>query len=560
MREGKNMNNMDNVLFELNKMCVKVSHTGKTILENISLSLEKGRNICIMGESGSGKTTLVNHISDFKKDGLIIKNPSGEEPLKIDRAKVTVFSVCQDADFFLDPYKTLFYYVKRAFLTRNRNLHKGSRNIVDMGILLDFVIKIGLLKPLFEDNGKYTVEEIDRISKKGNDNEKRALWEILADTLKSKTKEKLSGGEKQKFFLLLGLIVNPDILIADEIFTDIDDISRQRISDQIFNKDFTVIFISHDIGLVEKLVDMKALSRVYYLNNGSLHRDTWANSANSKTPEWALKMIRSHNNLLRLITENTTTRKEIGDAQTYKIIKARKVFHDWRMLNFDCRDGHIHLKKGLNYAFIGENGAGKTTLFKILTKICEYDSGNKIFYFIDNELKDLSKVSRLDFVLKNQLVFQKTGNAVDDKKPIMEYLLNFFKKHQRENGCKRIRELTGTFFNPEKVETVISSRFYDLSVGEQRRIMLIQALLLVESDGILFIDEAMRGMDVFLKEILVNHIKKSNQQVFLITHDNVLVRALCDEYVLFEYERKSGKTFLSGPFKIDRLKESYRSV
>ena len=542
------MSEKEKELMQCRDLSVTIRRTGGAIVENISFCLERGKNLCIMGESGSGKTTVVNCVAgyDLYAKGLTVQNP-----VKINRQSTTVFSVCQDADFFLDPYKTLFYYIKRAFDVRDRR-NVGTRDKrLDTGLLLDYVCLLGLLKPLFEDNGKYTLETLKDLTSNRSGSLPKKIEKILINTLKSKTKQKLSGGEKQKFFLLLAFIVNPDILVADEIFTDIDDASRNRISNLIFKQDFTVIFISHNIRLVKKLMDQRALTRVYYLKDKTFVPAVWENTGNSTLPPWAEKMIRAHNNIQRLEKKHTT---EIDGTvnngmEIYNIASARKVFRDGRMVKFACRNGNIRLHPGINYAFAGENGAGKTTLFKILAKI--YDFKGDILYLHNRQLQKLKNVSRLDFVYKNQLVFQKTGNAVDDNKPVLEYLLSLFSTEQKTQAVEQIHDLFTQFFKAEKVDFILARRFHDLSVGEQRRVLLIQALLQVDHRSVLFIDEAMRGMDIFLKEKLVKYIRGRNLQVFLVTHDCDLVKAVCDRYVWFDYERESATTYLSGPWSMD---------
>ena len=139
-------------------LTVTINRTHQDILHQVSFELQKGKHICIMGESGSGKTTLVNCIADFD---LTAHGLRVDSPIQIDREKTNVFSVCQDADYFLDPYKTLYYYIKRAFFLRYRQEPRSGKKRMDIPLLLEYVRGFGLLKPLFEDNGSYSLENLE---------------------------------------------------------------------------------------------------------------------------------------------------------------------------------------------------------------------------------------------------------------------------------------------------------------------------------------------------------------------------------------------------------------
>lgn len=531
-------------------LTVTINRTSGRILRQVSFELEKGKHICIMGESGSGKTTLVNCIADFD---LTAHGLRVHSPIQINREKTKVFSVCQDADYFLDPYKTLYYYIKRAFTLRYREKTRSRKKLLDIPLLLEYVRCFGLLKPLFEDNRSYSLENLEHAAANWSNKPQKNIANILRHTLKSKTKQKLSGGEKQKFFLLLAFIVNPDILVADEIFTDIDEASRGRILSLIFKQQFTVVFISHSIGLVKKLMHQHVLAKVYYLRDKTFDPKVWQNAPGAVLPPWATKMIATYDRISHLqkhpSPHDPDSNQPGNGSEKFNIGSAHMTFRDGRKARFACRNGNIKLFHGINYAFVGENGAGKTTLFKILAKINHFKG--EIFYLHNNKLQKLEEVKRLDFVYNNRLVFQKTGNAVDDNQPVIQYLESIFTGQQREQAPELIQDMVRTFFEPAKTGYILKRRFHELSVGQQRRVLLIRALLQVNSDSILFIDEAMRGMDVFLKEKLIKYIKDRSIQVFLVTHDSDLVKALCDRYVRLQYEKNSGTTYLSGPWSME---------
>jgi ABC-type multidrug transport system ATPase subunit len=256
-------------------------------------------------------------------------------------------------------------------------------------------------------------------------------------------------------------------------------------------------------------------------------------------------MLKSYHNILaEKMTDPTSF--PVEDEMVFNIGDVTRNFGDDRRIIFKNHEENgrstLKIHKNINYALVGENGSGKTTLFKILTKLSPY---NGLITYWDGNPYELRDMPRYLCVNKNQLVFQKTGNAIIEDTPIQEYLLSFFNEREKQlHGIEpKITGLIEAFFPSEQKRQLIpNSLFRELSVGEQRRILLIRSLLLVDRDGILFIDEAMRGMDVFLKERLVHYLKKEQLQIFLISHDKDLVDALCHRKI--RLDSKNGKTMI----------------
>lgn len=513
------------------------------IINNINLDIKKGENICIMGESGSGKTTLAREIAGIRTKGLEIKNGV------ITHGTNSIFTVFQDVDLYLDPYQTLYYYIELAFKKRNLNNNKNKSHKspgIDNRLLVQTINEIGLLKPLLGDQDQgVDSQQINHALENNRHQKINEIAGLLVKGLKTKTKQRLSGGEKQKFFLLIAFIVEPDIIIADEIFTDVDSASVEKIVSLLFKKNLNVVFISHDIGMIKELMDKELLQKVFYLNHKQLHQDVWAYPPGNMggeefMPQWAKSMWKAYQNILA--EEVKSSRGKIQDSPVvFEFNNVTREFADHRKITFSRENTPLTIRKGINYALLGENGSGKTTLFKILTKVSGYKG--KITYW-DEKPRELHRVSRYNCTRKNQLVFQKTGNAIVEDIIIKDYLLSFFNKSEHQTYQQKIKDLIAQFFSKEKTGQIMNSSFQTLSVGEQRRILLIRSLLLVSSDGILFVDEAMRGMDVFLKERLIKYLKNEKLQVFLISHDKHLVNALCQEKIRLTYNKKTRKTMI----------------
>lgn len=532
-------------------LCTRAGETGgdrehPVIVENINLDIRKGENICIMGESGCGKTSLVREMAEipvsgvFRNRGNIYRDGGG------------IFTIFQDVDLYLDPYQSLYYYVKKALKKSDREpeMLKNSREIVQ------YIFEVGLVGTLLQgiDKKKNMNEREIEAALVINDQQKLTrAWELLKNGLKAKKREQLSGGEKQKFYLLLAFILQPGILIADEIFTDVDQFSVEAIVSLLFSRSgqSTILFISHDIAMVKELVDKGQLQKVYYLKDKTFHPEVWLagnqedegkiGNREPEMPGWALDMWNTYDEIEKAGGVIAASQDE--KPPVFHIGPVTVQFGNGRHISFIPEPNPVIIRKGVNIAWEGVNGSGKSTLFKILTKLIPYKNGS--IGYSSSKSRELKKYPRFQYAQQNQLVFQKTGNAIVEKTTVKNYLLSFLKKAGSHDEDKIIK-LIKTFFPAKEPGAILNRGFKQLSVGEQRRILLIRALLLVNPGGMLFIDEAMRGMDIFLKKQLISHLKERHGlQVMLISHDRQLVKALCQERFYLTIEREAELTRIS---------------
>jgi peptide/nickel transport system ATP-binding protein len=208
----------------------------KTLAVNqVDLALEEGEVITIVGESGSGKTTLAKMIL-----GLI--SPTGGEvffrgePRDIStyRKKLAYWKNIQA--IFQDPYSSFNIF-----------------NKIDT-VLLDCIRMRG--------NGN-----LPREKKREMMAEACSFVNLKFEELTNKYPFELSGGQMQRLMIARIFLLDPKILIADEITSMIDACSRATILDMLMElRDkigMTVVFITHDVGLAYYVSD-----KVYIMEHG----------------------------------------------------------------------------------------------------------------------------------------------------------------------------------------------------------------------------------------------------------------------------------------------------
>ncbi|WP_419725570.1 ATP-binding cassette domain-containing protein [Terrisporobacter petrolearius] len=201
----------------------------KVVLENFNLDIKKGEFLTIIGSSGCGKTTVLKLINGliYAEKGKVIVN--GNDILQTNQIQLrrNIGYVIQDIGLF--PHMTV------------------ERNI-------SYVLNLSKIK-----NKKIIKDKVDTIIK---------VVGMDYDILKRYPSE-LSGGQKQRVGIARALVSSPKILLMDEPFCSVDEITRRILQEAIIdiykNLGVTIIFITHDIKEALKLG-----TKVAVMNEGKI--------------------------------------------------------------------------------------------------------------------------------------------------------------------------------------------------------------------------------------------------------------------------------------------------
>ena len=193
----------------------------KTAVNNLSLSIEKGEFIGIMGHTGSGKSTLVQMLNGLMKptSGQVLLD--GEDiwanPKDIRKIRFKVGMVFQYPEYQLFEE------------TVAKDIAFGPTNIGKSGAELE---------------------------KAGND---AARFTGLKDELLEKSPFDLSGGEKRRAAIAGVIAMNPEVLVLDEPTAGLDPMGRDVLLSQIvqYHKERknTVILVSHSMEDIARVAD-----------------------------------------------------------------------------------------------------------------------------------------------------------------------------------------------------------------------------------------------------------------------------------------------------------------
>jgi len=212
---------------------VSFSYDEVTILKNISLTIEKGKTIALVGSSGAGKSTLADLIPRF--------HDVSEGELLIDGVNIKEYS--------LHAVRNLMGIVTQEPILFNDTI----ANNIALGI----------------DNTN--MEAIEHAAKVANAYNFIQLKEEKFDTNIGDRGSKLSGGERQRVTIARAVLKNPPILILDEATSALDTESERLVQDAINNmmQNRTSIVIAHRLSTIRHADEIIVLQKGEIAERGS---------------------------------------------------------------------------------------------------------------------------------------------------------------------------------------------------------------------------------------------------------------------------------------------------
>ena len=211
---------------------VSASYDSKDyVLKNIRLSIPRGANYAIVGQSGSGKSTLLKLIN-----GMM--HPSN--------GKVLVdYKVPNTSDRKFKPFMH-----KIGYIPQNLGLIKNSTVLEN--ILIGALPRVNGFNSFFK---KFSDSEIK--------NAKKILKQVGLQGKDERKVYMLSGGEKRRVAIARALVQKPEIILADEIVSELDHMTAREIMDVLAEAqstmNLTAIMVHHDLQLALEYADRVAV-------------------------------------------------------------------------------------------------------------------------------------------------------------------------------------------------------------------------------------------------------------------------------------------------------------
>jgi len=247
---------MTHTAIEFSNVSKKFNNAGYNAVDHVSLTIEEGEFITILGSSGCGKTTLLKMINRLYEPSGGTITLFGEDIISVDVVKLRrrIGYVIQQVGLF--PHMTIAENVATV-----PKLLKWSKEKIDARVE-ELLYLVGLEHKEF--NKRYPSE--------------------------------LSGGQQQRIGLARALAIDPKIMLLDEPFGAIDAISRMNLQEELLRihggLKKTFLFVTHDINEAFKLG-----TRVIIMNQGKICQfDTPRNIVKNPADDFTSSLITASRN------------------------------------------------------------------------------------------------------------------------------------------------------------------------------------------------------------------------------------------------------------------------
>ncbi len=521
---------------------LSVAFGSQPVLKDISLQVQPGETLAVVGESGAGKTTLglsVLGLTAGVRTGSITLGGEelvgrGEEELRALRGR-EIAIVLQSGGEVLHPLYTALDQVAEAVavhfpVTPEAARARAGQMLTDMGLRAE----------------RHNVHP-----------------------------HRLSGGERQRALLAMALVNEPRLVVLDEPTAALDPGSKAEVCSLLKARlaGKAALLITHDLGTVAAVADSVAVLYAGRILETGPCREVFAAPRHPYTRALlrAYPDMGSLKDLQRI--PGRTVRHAPGCpyhprctqhiAACTQLVPALKP-HGTSGRTLACHRGGIipclevtglgksfdgtpvladidlTLHEGETLALVGESGSGKTTLARTLMGLWEADAGRVV-------LEGKTGIPRKQFYEYIQLVFQNPGEMLSHRLTVREIVREPLDVHNRGTAAEREALVLKTLAEVElPVDEDFLGRYpHQISGGEAQRVAVARSLVLAPK--VLIADEVTSALDAGAQASVVRLLLELQERrglaLLFITHDLALARKVSDRAVVL----RQGRIVETGP-------------
>ncbi len=507
----------------LNLRGVTLSLGDPPLLDGVSLQLERGERLCLVGRNGSGKSTLLRLIAGeaqadagdlWRAPGLRIARLAQEVPAG---GTGTVFHAVAEglgaAGALVERYHALAQAVAEGDATRISDLERCQHEL--------------------EVAGGWALEQ--RVE--------TAISRLGLDPSAALTS--LSGGTARRVLLARALVGDPDLLLLDEPTNHLDIEGITWLEELLLGWAGSLLFVTHDRAFLQrlatriveldrgKLIDFPGDYPTYLARKAALlaaeeTRNALFDDKLAREEVWVrqgIKARRTRNEgrvraLERMRAERAARRALSGRAEMaiQAAERSGKVVVETEGIGF-AYDGKPIVRglsttilRGDKVGLIGPNGAGKTTLLRVLLGELEPTEGR------------IRRGTRLEVAY-----FDQRRAALDEDRTVQENVgegRDFVVVEGRPRHV--LSYLQDFLFTPDRARQPVKA----LSGGERNRLLL--ARLFTRPSNVLVLDEPTNDLDTDTLELLESLLVEYPGTVLLVSHDRAFLDHVVTSTLVFE--------------------------
>ncbi|WP_299817413.1 ABC transporter ATP-binding protein [uncultured Jannaschia sp.] len=478
------------------------------VLDGIDLDIHAGETHCLVGESGSGKS-----VTSLATMGLLPKDALEVQGGQIDLEGFEITSATP----------------------------QQMRRLRAQRIAMIFQEPMTALNPVLR-VGEQIEEVLAMHTDLSQSDAKARTLDIMeqvhlpdVDRIYAAFPHQLSGGQRQRIMIAMALVLDPDLLIADEPTTALDVTTQLQILKLIEEMQerhgTAVLFITHDMGVVAEIADT-----VSVMQKGRIvERAPIRTLLTAPKEEYTRKLLTAVPNLApragRAAPDAAAVLRVEGLEMTYG--------GGWFRTAGGVRaaqDVTFDIAPGRTLGIVGESGSGKSTVARCIMRLIDPTGGEVVV--AGTEIAQMSRRQLGPHRKHFQIVFQDPYRSLNPRwtvaRSLCEGPINF--GTPKAEAMARAAELLELVELPRDAMTRYPHQF---SGGQRQRIAIARAVAM--QPDLLVADEAVSALDVSVQAqvlgLLEDVQKRFGIAMLFITHDLRVAAQICDDVVVMQKGR-----------------------
>lgn len=471
----------------LNVEKMSKSFTDKILFDKVTLGINEGDKIGIIGINGTGKSTLLKIIAGLVEvdEGSVVKGKT----------------------------------VKTQYLAQNP----------------EFDSKLTILENVVL--GKKAAEEYRNL-----EGEAKTMLTKLGIEDYDGSVDVLSGGQKKRVALVRTLLTEADILILDEPTNHLDNDMSEWLEEYLNKYSGALMMVTHDRYFLDKVTN-----KIVEIDKGNIYsydaNYTKFLQLKAEREDMEQATERKNKSLYRMDLEwmmrgaRARSTKQKAHIQRFEELRDRKVIEKDKNVEINALSTRLGRKtieiNNISKAFgekklindftyimlkedrlgiVGPNGCGKSTLLKMITGYLEPDSGTI-------EIGETVKIG----------YFSQENEYMDESLRVIDYIRNIAEYIETSEGSASASQMLERFLFTGAMQYSLISK---LSGGEKRRLYLLKVLM--EAPNILILDEPTNDLDIRTLSILEDYLDTFNGIVLTVSHDRYFLDRVVNRIFAFD--------------------------
>ncbi|MBE9093848.1 ABC transporter ATP-binding protein [Tychonema sp. LEGE 07203] len=498
-------------------------------VDGVSLTLQPGEKLGLVGESGCGKSTLGRAAMRLLPDSTLVEGRvcfAGESVFEMDASRLRRFRgeavalIFQDPMTRLDPLMTVGEHCIETLQAHKPNLDRKQAKQRAIEILE--AVKIPASR-----------------------------W--------SQFPHEFSGGMRQRVAIALALLLDPKLIVADEPTTSLDVTVAAQIMQELTRlcaeRGTAILLISHDLAMVAeycdriavmyggKVVETGPVKNVFEqpqheytrsLLKAALHiQKEEGSSATDSVTDLTDVTDRGKKENYRLQFQSNSPLLTVTNLQQHYSLESNlldQLFSNNRQVIKAVDGVSLELERGEILGLVGESGCGKSTLSRTILQLITATGGKVEFQGID--ITALNRNAVRKHRREMQMIFQDPHACLNPMMTVGQSIADPLFIHKLANASEAKKQVIQML---ERVGLTPGEDFFrrypgELSGGQQQRVSIARAL--ITRPQLIICDEPVSMLDASVQtqvlELMLELKQEFNLTYLFITHDLWVARFFCD--------------------------------